>query len=81
MSTWLGWIGAVLVLGAYGLVSFAVVKPESRLWAFMNITGAAALAVSAGLVRRWPFVVLNAVWFLIGISSLLRPPKARAGTA
>lgn len=75
MSDILGWIGAALVLGAYGLVSLGKLPSTSALWAGMNIVGAASLAASAALDRRWPFVVLNSVWLMIGVVSLARPPR------
>ena len=74
MSDVLGWSGAAIVLGAYALVSLGSLPPSSKLWAIMNIVGAGSLAWSAALDQRWPFVVLNSVWLLIGLSSLLRPP-------
>lgn len=78
MTHILGWTGAVLVLGAYGLVSLEKLPPTSRLWAAMNIVGSAALAWSAVLDRRWPFVMLNIVWATIGIWSLVKPPRPAA---
>jgi hypothetical protein len=75
MANLLGWVGAALVLGAYALVSLGRLPSTSKLWAGMNIVGAGTLAWSAMLDRRWPFVALNTVWFLIGVISLVRPPK------
>lgn len=80
MTHVLGWTGAVLVLGAYALVSLGKLPPSSRLWAAMNIVGSAALAWSALLDRRWPFVTLNLVWASVGVWSLFRPPRP-AGAA
>ena len=77
MADVLGWTGAALVLGAYALVSLGKVAPTSKLWAAMNIVGAGALAWSAAIDRRWPFVVLNSVWLAIGVSSLIKPPRPR----
>lgn len=76
MSDVLGWLGAALVLGAYALVSLGKLPSTSRIWAAMNIVGAATLAWSAAIDARWPFVVLNSVWFMIGVVSLVRPPRA-----
>lgn len=75
MTHVLGWSGAVLVLGAYALVSLGKLPATSRLWAAMNIVGSGALAWSAVLDRRWPFVMLNVVWASIGIVSLFKPPR------
>ncbi|MDQ3940172.1 MAG: hypothetical protein M3238_02350 [Actinomycetota bacterium] len=81
MSDVLGWLGAALVLGAYGLVSLGKLPPSSRLWSTMNIVGAGALAWSATLDERWPFVVLNSVWLVIGVAALVRPPNGSQAAA
>lgn len=78
MTHLLGWTGAVLILGAYALVSLGKLPPSSRLWAGMNIVGSGALAWSSLLDRRWPFVTLNLVWAGVGIWSLINPPRPAA---
>lgn len=79
MANVLGWIGAVLVLGAYALVATRKLPPTSKLWAAMNVMGAGSLAWSATLDENWPFVVLNSVWLLIGVGSLVKPPRQDPG--
>ncbi len=79
MANVLGWIGAVLVLGAYALVSLGKLPPSSRMWATMNILGAGSLAGSATLDENWPFVVLNSVWVAIGVASFIKPPQPDTG--
>lgn len=80
MANVLGWIGAVLVLGAYALVSLGKLPPSSRMWAALNILGAGSLAWSATLDENWPFVVLNSVWAMIGVAAFVKPPQQDTGT-
>jgi hypothetical protein len=51
MGQWiavLGWVGASLILIAYGLLSSGSIRPRSRVYQLMNILGSAGLIVNSG---------------------------------
>ena len=67
-----GWAGASLILGAYLLLSMQKVTGQSKLYQGMNIVGAAGFIVNGFWHGAVPSAVLNVVWMLIGIVTLLR---------
>jgi hypothetical protein len=71
-----GWVGAALILGAYGLISAGKVQSRSPLYQWMNMLGAAGLIINSGWNGAIPSVGLNVVWFLIGFYGLARSRKA-----
>ncbi len=67
-----GWSAAVLILGAYGLLSFGKIQPRSALYQWMNILGALGFIINCTWNGAWPSVALNIVWMAIGIYALRR---------
>ena len=67
-----GWAGASLILGAYLLLSVQKVTGQSKLYQGMNIVGAAGFIVNGFWHGAIPSAVLNVVWMLIGVITLLR---------
>lgn len=67
-----GWLGALLLLLAYGLVSAGKVRACSRTYQWLNIGGAACIAVNSGANGAYPSAALNIVWIVIGAFALLR---------
>jgi hypothetical protein len=76
-----GWLGAVLLLGAYAAASAAWLPTESRLSQLLNLTGSVGLGTVAASHRAWPSLALNVVWLGIALVSLrrvARPEPSRA---
>jgi hypothetical protein len=67
-----GWVGAVLILGAYGLVSAGKIDARAPLYQWINIIGAVGLIVNSGWNGALPSTALNVVWLCIGLLTLLR---------
>ena len=67
-----GWIGAVLILAAYGLLSAGKIGGQSRLYQWMNVGGAAGFVVNGWWHGALPSTALNIVWMLIGVIALWR---------
>jgi hypothetical protein len=67
-----GWVAAVLILGAHGLLSFGKIQPRSRIYQVMNIVGAAGFIFNCAYNNAWPSVALNVVWMGIGFYALRR---------
>jgi hypothetical protein len=73
-----GWVGAVLILVAYGLLSTGKLDGRSPIYQGMNIVGAAGFVVNSGLNGALPSAALNVIWIGIGVYALLKN-RARAG--
>jgi hypothetical protein len=63
-----GWIGAALVLIAYGLLSIRWLEGNSFSYQALNVTGAVMLVVNSYYVGAYPSVGVNAAW--VGIAAL-----------
>jgi hypothetical protein len=68
----LGWIGTVLYLVAYALVSLKKVEGDSLLYQGINIVAGLLLIVNTCYWRAYPSVGLNAAWLGIGVITLGR---------
>ncbi len=67
-----GWTAAVLILGAYALLSFGKIPARSPVYQWMNIFGAVGFIINCSANGAWPSVALNIVWLLIGFYALRR---------
>ncbi len=75
-SQWISIAGAVMVLGAFAALQFRKVGPEQRSYLLLNVLGSGSLAVAAAMEGLWAFVVLNTVWGLVSLNSLVRAFRA-----
>jgi hypothetical protein len=73
-----GWVGAVLVLGAYILVSIGRLSGGSALFQWMNALGAGFFVLNTWWHGAIPSMVLNIVWSAIGFAALWRIWRAKA---
>ena len=67
-----GWIGAGLILGAYGLLSAGKLTGQSPLYQWMNVVGAAGFTINGWWHGAVPSAVLNVIWMMIGGVALWR---------
>ena len=65
-----GWVGALLVLVAYGLVSAERVSSRSWSYQALNIGGAIGLVINSAWNGAIPSAVVNLIWIGIGVSAL-----------
>jgi hypothetical protein len=61
-----GWVGAVLILGAYALLTAGRLQAQSVAYQVMNVVGAAGFIVNGWWHGALPSAVLNVIWMLIG---------------
>jgi hypothetical protein len=71
-----GWAAAVLILGAYSMLSFDKIQARSWIYQLMNIVGAAGFIINCAYNSAWPSVALNVVWMGIGFYALRRNYRA-----
>ena len=76
-----GWLGALLILAGYLLVSSGKLTGQSRLYQWMNIVGAAGFVINSGVRGAIPSAALNVVWLLIGAVTLWRIGKRGSSTS
>lgn len=67
-----GWIGALLILAAYALLSAGKVGGRSPLYQWMNVVGAAGFTINGWWHRALPSAALNVIWMGIGGFALWR---------
>jgi hypothetical protein len=65
-----GWIGALLILASYLLLSTGRLQGRSRTYQWMNIVGAAGFVLNSGWNGAIPSAALNVIWMGIGAYTL-----------
>lgn len=71
----IGWLGAALVVAAYGFVSYGLVDGRSRVYQALNILGSLLLAINTAWHRAWPSAAVNVIWMAIALGALALGPK------
>jgi hypothetical protein len=72
LSDWIGTIGVAMILLAYLLTVFKVRTSDDLLYILLNLAGAAMAGLASLMIKYIPFIVLEAVWSLISLFSLIR---------
>jgi hypothetical protein len=67
----LGWIGALLLLLAYALVSFKKLAADSLAYQGMNVAASVLLAINTIYHQAFPSSFVNIVWTFIAIFAIL----------
>ena len=75
-----GWAGAVLILGAYGLLSAGRLTGQSLSYQLMNVVGAAGFVINGWWHGALPSASLNVLWLLIGGIASWRIIRARGSS-
>jgi hypothetical protein len=68
----IGWAAALLILGAYGLLTAGKLTAQSPAYQWMNVVGAAGFILNSGWNGAWPSAALNVIWMGIGGFALWR---------
>jgi hypothetical protein len=67
-----GWIAAVLILAAYGLLSAGKLTGKSVAYQVMNIVGAIGFVINTTYNGAFPSAALNVIWVGIGVWALVK---------
>lgn len=62
----LGLLGMLLILTAFAMNEFGKWSAETFRYDLLNAIGATLLVIYGIPAKVWPFVILNAVWAIIG---------------
>jgi hypothetical protein len=68
-----GWIGAIMMLSAYVLLTLGRLKSQSPVYHWLNIVSGAGLIVNSGWNGAYPSVCINVVWLIIGLYGVFAP--------
>lgn len=71
-----GWIGAIMILAAYGLLSSGRLDGRSTTYQLLNLVGSVGIVINSGWNHAIPSAVLNVVWMGIGVVALVRNRQA-----
>jgi hypothetical protein len=70
IDTLVGWYGMTVILAAYALVSFGVLKADSLVYQVLNLTGALGIAVISMKKKALQPAILNMVWAVVALLAL-----------
>lgn len=73
----IGWLGACMVLFAYGLLSMKKLASTGYVYQGMNVLGALLLAFYTWEKNAVPSSFLNILWCFIGIAAMTAAYRAR----
>lgn len=65
-------IGAMLILAGFAAAQAGRLRVDSLLYLVLNLIGSIVLAVLALHERQWGFLLLEAVWAVVSLWSLIR---------
>ena len=67
-----GWLGAVIFIVAYLLLSLEYISAKNYLYHILNALGAICLVLNAVLISDYPNIFVNAVWGLIAFLAIYK---------
>ncbi len=73
-----GWLGAIMMLSAYVLLTLGRLKSQSPVYHWLNIVSGAGLIVNSGWNGAYPSVCINVVWLIIGLYGVFGRPVTHA---
>jgi hypothetical protein len=71
-------LGSLLILAAFVLTVMGRIVQDSYFYLVANAVGSAILGVTAVIRREWGFILLEGVWALVSLGSIVR--KGRGHT-
>lgn len=74
----LGWIGALLLLLAYALVSFKKLAADSIAYQGLNVVASILLAINTIYHGAFPSSFVNIIWTFIAIFAILTVGRRHA---
>jgi hypothetical protein len=66
----LGWIGSILIVGAFGLNSLGKISSDTKIYQIANIIGGICFIVNTIHLKAYPSAFVNVVWVIIGFVAL-----------
>jgi hypothetical protein len=73
--------GSLLILTAFAASQAGKLPIDSQRYLVLNVVGSAILAVLAYIDQQWGFLLLEGVWALVSLYSLVQLARGRTPTA
>jgi hypothetical protein len=67
-----GWLGSLMVITAYGLNSYQVIKSNSWAFLLLNLIGGLCLIIYSVYYTAYANTFINTVWVIIAIPAIIR---------
>ena len=71
----LGWIGSVLIVGAYGLNIRGTLSVKDPRYIWSNLVGGVFFVINTYHHGAYPSALVNVVWVIIAITALVQKSK------
>ena len=71
----IGWIGAVLIIGAYYLNINGKIKSTSAWYIVSNLLGGIFFTINTLVHQAYPSMIVNIIWVFIAIVALFKKEK------
>lgn len=71
-TDWIGFIGVAILLAAYFLNLWNIIKIDSIVYLMLNVFGAGIACIASILLHYLPFVILEGSWTLVSLVALIR---------
>ncbi|PKQ45052.1 CBU_0592 family membrane protein [Confluentibacter flavum] len=76
LTDWIGFIGVFQILLAYFLNVIGKISNKSLVFILLNLVGATMACFASILLKYWPFIILEGVWALVSLYSLIEKIRA-----
>lgn len=73
-----GTTGVALLLLAFFLNLFGIIRKENKGYILLNFAGAALACYASVLISFMPFIILEGTWALVALVALIRPQIKKA---
>lgn len=70
LTDWIGFIGVTILLLAYFLNLFDIIKHHSVAYLLLNVIGAATACFASVLLKYIPFIILEGCWAVVSAIGL-----------
>ena len=71
-ATLIGFVGVALLLIAFLLNLFKLLRSDGHVYLSLNLVGAGLACYSSYLISFMPFVVLEGVWAVVALAAITR---------
>ena len=71
----IGWIGAVLIVGAYFFNINGKLKSSSMVYIISNLVGGLFFTINTYVHQAYPSMIVNIIWVIIAIAAIFKKDK------
>jgi len=71
----IGWVGMILILVAYFLLTSKKLKENSKKYHLLNLVGGLLIVINALSHNAYPPATLNIIWSIIAVYGILKGLK------